>query len=107
MPEVGKTIADSRNANRRHTTERFIKNIAILLIAENLILASAKDKSTGENMIETAEYTLDKVEEVWRKWRGDINSWRSQTAMVEIDKILCSSEKELLEDQGCVGRSKT
>ena len=39
-----------KNAIGRHTTERFIKNMAILLTAENLILSSAKDKSIGENM---------------------------------------------------------
>ena len=46
MPEVGKMVCAGKNAISRHTTERFIKNIAIFLIAENLILSSAKDKST-------------------------------------------------------------
>ena len=52
-------------------------------------------------MEQTAEYTLDKLEEVWTWWKGDINSWRSQTAMRRIHKILTDANKELLEDQGC------
>jgi hypothetical protein len=52
-------------------------------------------------MIQRAEYTLDKVEEVWRTWQGNISSWRSKTAMEDIDVILRDAEKELLEDQGC------
>jgi hypothetical protein len=39
-------VCAGKNAIGRHCTERFIKNMAILLTAENLILSSEKDKST-------------------------------------------------------------
>ncbi|RJS68948.1 hypothetical protein CW696_07850 [ANME-2 cluster archaeon] len=52
-------------------------------------------------MIQSAEYILDKIEEVWHHWQSDVNSWRSYTAMSKIDEILSDAEKELLKDQGC------